>query len=208
MNPVNRFDIAASTWDDNPVRLELSKAVSSAMREALAGKFVKLGLEIGCGTGLVGLSLADVFSNLILTDSSQGMLDVVNEKLGKHPLPNVSTRRFDIETENPLYEGECDLLFSSMVFHHFKEVSSVLRKIAEMIGPGGVLLIADLLPEDGSFHQNGEEVHKGFESSYLSTVVMNSGFFEVRVNRIHTVKKMGKEYGIFLLVAQRKGIEA
>jgi ubiquinone/menaquinone biosynthesis C-methylase UbiE len=200
---VSQFDVSASSWDESPTRIELAKAVSAAMRDELSSASWKSGLEIGCGTGLVGLSLADLFSSLVLTDSSQKMLDMVRAKLEKKLLPTVSTWKFDMETEQPPKEWNPNVVFSSMVFHHFKDVPSVCDKIARLLVPGGHLLVADLLPEDGSFHEGREDVHKGFEIPHLSAIVRNAGFSQVRMNRIYTLEKKGKEYGIFLLAAQR-----
>ena len=54
---ISHFDQAAATWDDNPMRIALMKAVGEAiLREARPTKNMDV-LDYGCGTGLVGLYL-------------------------------------------------------------------------------------------------------------------------------------------------------
>jgi predicted TPR repeat methyltransferase len=51
---VSHFDQAAATWDDNPMRIALMRAVGEAiLREARPTKNMDV-LDYGCGTGLVG----------------------------------------------------------------------------------------------------------------------------------------------------------
>jgi predicted TPR repeat methyltransferase len=51
----SHFDQAAATWDDNPSRIALMKAVGEGiLREVQPTKSMDV-LDYGCGTGLVGV---------------------------------------------------------------------------------------------------------------------------------------------------------
>lgn len=51
----SHFDQAAATWDDNPSRIGLMKAVGEAILRQVQPTAEMDVLDYGCGTGLVGL---------------------------------------------------------------------------------------------------------------------------------------------------------
>ncbi len=46
-------------------------------------------LEYGCGSGQISFLLSDQFRNIILADTSEGMLNVVRDKIEKHRVQNM-----------------------------------------------------------------------------------------------------------------------
>ena len=57
----SHFDTKAADWDSNNRRRILAEKVAAAISRLLDGKQLKA-LEFGCGTGLVGLELAQFFT--------------------------------------------------------------------------------------------------------------------------------------------------
>ncbi len=56
----------------------------------------------------------------------------------------------------------------------------MLSKFHELLKPNGILLVADLDKEDGSFHTDGStDVHKGFARGELQRMVEEAGFGNV-----------------------------
>lgn len=59
---------------DTPRRRERAKIIAHKMQDYLGEGKVRRGMEYGCGTGLVGLSLIERFEGLVLVDPSSGMI--------------------------------------------------------------------------------------------------------------------------------------
>ena len=57
------------------------------------------------------------------------------------------------------------------------------------LNPGEYLAIADLYPEDGSFHGEGFTGHKGFDVEKLSSNLMNHGFTEIRFKQCFIIRR-------------------
>ena len=71
---MNRFDILAAAWDDQPHRQALAKAVVAAIAARIPiGPGTRL-LDLGCGTGLIGLPLAVGAGPTLGLDTSAGMV--------------------------------------------------------------------------------------------------------------------------------------
>jgi tRNA (cmo5U34)-methyltransferase len=93
----SHFDQAAATWDDNPMRIALMRAVGEAiLREARPTKDMDV-LDYGCGTGLVGLYLLPTVRSVTGADNSAGMLEVLRKKIKDGGLENMQTMRLDLE---------------------------------------------------------------------------------------------------------------
>jgi hypothetical protein len=77
-----------------------------------------------------------------------------------------------------------------------------------MILPGGFLVIADLYPEDGSFHGDGFEVHNGFDPEELKDMLLKVGFRNVVFEFCYSMQRIladgtSKTFPIFLIVASK-----
>ena len=74
-------------------------------------------------------------------------------------------------------------------------------------GPG-YLAIADLYPEDGSFHGEGFEGHKGFDTNIMADKLRGYGFGNISARKCFVINKKISEndirdFEVFLLVAFR-----
>ena len=125
-------------------------------------------VEVGAGTGLLGLALADDVGELVLAEPSAGMLEVAREKLAILDRPGTSAVAFDLVNDPPL-APPFDLAISQLVLHHIEDTAAALRAIAALLRPGGRLALSDLDTEDGSFHDPDAEGihHLGFDRDRL-----------------------------------------
>ena len=201
-----RFDKAAAEWDEKPRRVQLAEKISAAIGKLPLSKEMDA-MEYGCGTGLVGLPLAPALHRLTAIDTSQGMLDVVQEKINVQGLTNVQPLCRDLLAEE--YTGKHDLIFCSMTLHHIKDAEGLLRRFTELLNPGGYLALADLVQEDGSFHGPSAEGirHHGFNPETLIDFLATLGMVNLQSEVIHTIIKEennNHEYPVFLLSGQKK----
>lgn len=210
---MTNFDQRAKDWDSDPKKVERAYAVADAIRTAIPLSKEMMALEYGCGTGLLSFALQSDLGQITLADTSQGMLDVLKEKISSSNVTNMHPVRLDLSAE-ALPDERYDLTYSLMVLHHIHDANGMVVKFWDVLKPNGYLLIADLDKEDGSFHTDGSaDVHLGFDRHDLRRTVEDSGFGNVSFSTAYEIrKKIGDEektFPVFLMMAQkieRRGI--
>jgi ubiquinone/menaquinone biosynthesis C-methylase UbiE len=209
MKGTSRFDEAASQWDNNPVRVELARAVGAAIERAVPLQSHWHVLDYGAGTGLLTLCLQPRVGSVLAMDSSSGMLEALSRKLSGASIGNVRPCLWDLERQ-AFRETGVDLVVSSMTLHHLRDVPLVFGRLAEALNPGGWLAVADLDVEDGSFHGESQDVfHHGFDREQIAGWLGEAGFSDARVGDAHTMTKpdsagQARAYGVFLATAQKR----
>lgn len=201
---MNHFDTKAAGWDLNPAHLERSQAIARAMRQRVPMSRSTRALEVGCGTGLLSFELHADLGPITLTDTSEGMLEVLRAKIAAQGIPNMEPRLLDLATES-LPAGSFDLIYLQLVLHHLPDVEGTLRTFRDLLAPGGHLCIADLEHEDGSFHGEGFSGHHGFEPAHLAAQVAQLGFQGLSTETVCHIHRDGSSqlFPVFLLVAKK-----
>ncbi len=102
-------------------------------------------LELGCGSGSLGLSLFRLGSTLEI----EGM-DASGERVAEAEKQRVATRapgRFWVEDVNriALDQGRYDLIVSSHSFHHFLELEHVMRQVRRALTPRGLFILEEFV---------------------------------------------------------------
>jgi ubiquinone/menaquinone biosynthesis C-methylase UbiE len=196
------FDERAREWD-TPERIERAAAVAEAIAAAVPIGATTRAIEIGAGTGLLGLHFAPAVAELVLTDPSVGMTEVAAEKVSRAGLANVRVVRFDL-TADTLPE-RFDLLVSLLVLHHIKDTAAALAGMHDLLVPGGRIAVADLDTEDGTFHSAEAEGihHLGFDRERLANLAGAAGFEDVALGTASEIQDDGRTYPLFLLTGRR-----
>jgi 2-polyprenyl-3-methyl-5-hydroxy-6-metoxy-1,4-benzoquinol methylase len=202
------FDAAALTWDDNPVRRELSLAVVGAIRRRVPLSAQMRAMDYGAGTGVVTLALARDLGHVLAVDSSAGMLHELDKKLRAGGITHVTTREADLTAEGPDL-GPLDLIFSSMTLHHVANAAGLVARLAGLLAPGGWLAIADLDEEPGTFHPDPAGVHHhGFSAAAMAGFLEAAGLVEVEAALAHTLTRPVatgemQDFGVLLTTGRR-----
>jgi len=204
---MTNFDERAKDWDADPMKVNRAKTVAQAIRSAIPLTREMIALEYGCGTGLLSFALQSDLAQITLADTSQGMLDVLAEKISAFDVSNMRPLRLDLSAD-PLPDSPFDLTYSLMTLHHIPDARDILKKFHALLTPGGWLCIADLDKEDGTFHTDGtSDVHLGFERGELQKWVEDAGFSDVKFSTAFEIKKKigeaEKIFPIFLLTARK-----
>ncbi|MCB0119597.1 MAG: class I SAM-dependent methyltransferase [Anaerolineales bacterium] len=205
---MTNFDERAKDWDSDPKKVQRAFDVADAIRKEVPLSKEMNAFEYGCGTGLLSFALKDEFGSITLADTSQGMLDVLKEKIAASNVTNMHPLRLDLTAE-PAPAEKFNITYSLLTLHHIGDTKAVLGKFHELLLPDGILLIADLDKEDGTFHTDGTtDVHKGFTRVELQKQVEETGFEQVHFSTAYTIRKdVGgeeKEFPVFLLSARKK----
>jgi ubiquinone/menaquinone biosynthesis C-methylase UbiE len=202
---VSDFDARAATWDDDPTKVQRARAIAHQIVREVPLTGTMAALEYGAGTGLLGFMLRDRIGELTLADISEGMIAVAARKIAAAGDPRVRMIKLDLLAD-PLPADRYDLVFSAMTLHHIPDTVGILQRFRAILRPGGLLCIADLDTEDGSFHGAGFDGHLGFDRTILGAQARAAGFASVRFSTAYEMRKPAaggmRTFPIFLMVAQ------
>ncbi len=205
-NMNQHFDQKAAGWDEDAGRLALTADIRSALDHAMACLDNPRMLDYGAGTGLCSLPLAGKCSSLLAVDVSSKMLDQLKEKVRALGLSHVNILQQDFCIE-PLIGIEFDVILCAMAMHHVNDIALLLRRFRALLAKGGLLCLADLDQEDGSFHGDNSGVqHFGFKREWLCDLLFKAGFSLVDVQTVHQIKKQTDKgercYPVFFVAAR------
>jgi tRNA (cmo5U34)-methyltransferase len=201
---MNEFDIKAAEWDKNPMHWDRSEAIANEIKELVPLRKDMKALEYGAGTGITSFLLKDHLKEIILMDNSTEMVKIMNGKIKASKVKNMAALNFDLE-HNDYLNGRFDLIFTQMVLHHVINTDSILERFRDLLNPGGYLVIADLYPEDGSFHGAGFNGHFGFEMKDLSNKLLKNNFEKIFHKECFVINRKNpdgetKNYPVFLMI--------
>ena len=185
---------------DAPVRVEMARRfvneIDSSVKLPLSSHLI----DLGCGTGLVGLQLASRVAKVTMVDSSLAMLDILNEKIRKNATPNVAVQLGELND----YSGQpVDGIIALLVAHHVEDIGTLFNQVYSKLKDGGVFVVGDLVTEDGSFHLGETVPHNGFDMDDISSVATEQGFSSVKAYQYDTRNKNGRDYPLFILIAKK-----
>lgn len=196
----DNFAERAATWDA-PSKVEMTRKFVAALIERVELQKNWKALEIGAGTGLVGLQLLPMLRAVVFEDTSEAMLEVLKSKLkADDEVEIVQGEVFEYQSQ------DIDLIFSAMAFHHIPDIPAVLKHLYRITNEGAVVVVSDIRTEDGSFHHFEPIPHKGFDTDELSALFRDAGF---KVNLVETYNILERErtpgvisnYEQFMLIA-------
>jgi 2-polyprenyl-3-methyl-5-hydroxy-6-metoxy-1,4-benzoquinol methylase len=201
---MNEFDIKAAGWDMNPIHRDRSIAVAEGIRKNINLNVNMTALEFGAGTGITSFLLKDHLKEIVMIDSSSEMVRITNEKIKSSGALNLKSILYDLEKDS-WHGAKFDLIMTQMVLHHVSDIDSIFIKFSKMLNPGGYIAIADLYPEDGSFHGEGFTGHKGFDTKELSARLNKAGFNIIAEEKCFVLNKKiseaeTRQFDIFLLI--------
>jgi len=186
---MNEFDEKAKTWDTQPDRQHRTQVIAEAISNEIPFDPTFTAMEYGCGTGLLSFPLKDRFAGITLIDSSQGMLDVVREKIERDKVKNMDVLNLDLLESPDCISRSFSVIYCSMVLHHVKDVQKILTIWYSLLNSPGYLCIADLDLDNGLFHGAEFKGHNGFDRKELEGFAQKAGFSSVRFRTVYEITK-------------------
>jgi SAM-dependent methyltransferase len=104
--------------------------------DELGGKDV---LEIGCGTGVHARLLAEAGAHVTAVDLTPTAIELTRKRLELHGL-TAGVREADAE-HLPFADASFDFVWSWGVIHHSESTDAVVRELARVLRPGGMLAL-------------------------------------------------------------------
>jgi len=195
---MNDFNERAKNWDTES-KIERSNAIAKSIKKNIKlDKNMNI-LDFGCGTGLLIFPLIEEVGAVHGIDLASNMLDILKEKGKNHK--NLTTE------VRGIYEitSTFDLIMSSMVMHHIEDITKLAKKLYDSLNLDGMIAIADLMKEDGSFHDSLDGIYAlGFSNTFLEQIFKDVGFKEIKVvENIFIIEKNNNKYPLFLLIGKK-----
>ncbi|MFD2308399.1 class I SAM-dependent methyltransferase [Enterococcus termitis] len=196
----NLFDRIAEHYD-SPKQLELAKAISEKIKTELTNSKSKVVLDYGCGTGLVGLALADKFEQIVFVDPSKEMINIVDQKIEQMKLTNTQTI-VDHFSKGHTLDLKADVIILSLVLLHIPDTQEILEALYEVLNPKGCLLVVDFDKNEKVSH---EKVHNGFSQTDLKQKLETIGYKYVQSETFYHGEQlfMKQDASMFLLRAEK-----
>jgi len=196
------FDLLAGKWEDNPDRIALAKIICDKILQNLNISLQTKVLEYGCGTALISFLLAERCAEIVVADSSNGMLEEVRKKLVNTGINNIRPMHLDLEKDK-VPDEKFNLIISAMVLHHIENIELIFQRFNQILCEKGNIVIVDLVEETGTFHSSLEVPHRGFNPEKLIEKLEANGFKSSKSDIIYTIKRNNIEYPIFLVIASK-----
>jgi 2-polyprenyl-3-methyl-5-hydroxy-6-metoxy-1,4-benzoquinol methylase len=98
-------------------------------------------LDYGCGTGTISIEIANMVDEINAIDISSKMIDVAQRRSAQLKISNISFLQSTIFDEK-LTKGSFDVVLASGILHLVEDKQKVIKRIYELLKPGGLLLSA------------------------------------------------------------------
>jgi ubiquinone/menaquinone biosynthesis C-methylase UbiE/DNA-binding transcriptional ArsR family regulator len=130
-------------------------------------------IEVGPGDGGFLPDLAQRFRHVTGLDNSPEMLDLARKICTQKALSNVELKLADALADANT-SGDCVVL--NMVLHHFAAPAEALKQLANLLQPGGSLLVTELCSHDQSWAKEAcGDLWLGFEQEDLARWAIAAG---------------------------------
>ncbi|MCO4793179.1 MAG: class I SAM-dependent methyltransferase [Bacteriovoracaceae bacterium] len=194
---MSHFNQVANEWDSEFKVAMMQKLATETKKVLSLTEKINI-MDFGCGTGLFGLEFSEHAKALTGIDTSEGMLEVFDQKTKDYP--EFESKNINLEEDS--LDQKFDLVISSMTFHHLNDPFKTLETLKSNLSGSGKIAIVDLDQEDGSFHPDNKRMgvkHFGFSKEKLSDWASRLDL-KFEHSFINSIDKNDREYKQFLAV--------
>ena len=204
---VGRFDEWASTYERHWMQRLIFNPIQSTLLDLAASQAPRAAsiLDVGCGTGRLLRTASQRFPGAHL-DGVDAAPQMIAQAISM--LPAGAPIRFQQATAEalPFADGQFDLVFSTMTFHHWADQKKGVSEVARVLAPNGRWLLADFVGQ-GIVRSITQllRLHRFFDRKRLDAFIAEAGLAVVterpsgwlgRSVPVLVIKKMERAMGI------------
>jgi ubiquinone/menaquinone biosynthesis C-methylase UbiE len=137
----NRFSPGWKKWDD--LTMDFLKPLGDEIIRLIKPKGVDLVLYVASGTGEPGLTIATKLTGgiTVVTDNSEGMLEVARENAASRGIKNLEFHACDV-SELPFPDNSFDAISCRLGFMFFPDMLLAAKEMVRVLKPGGRIATA------------------------------------------------------------------
>ncbi|MFO1303488.1 MAG: tetratricopeptide repeat protein [Burkholderiales bacterium] len=205
------FDEYAATFDDHLVgklKYETPKQIRALLDDRLDSSRRHAVLDLGCGTGLMGVELAQLASRMVGVDLSAKMLEMARAKGLYGRLEQCDLA--EMMAGEPA--GSYDLIVAADVFVYVGKLDLLYEHAFRLLRPGGLFAFSveaappregSDTPDDGIGYRLHERQRYVHERSYLERLGRATGFALVDIRAAFCREDGGKPVSAHLALFRR-----
>ena len=184
---------------DTEDRVNIAKIIVQAVRAELKDTKQKTAMDYGCGTGLIGFGLIDLFQSMLFVDTSAQMIEQVKRKIQSGHIRSANTLCYDFTVDVPP-ALQIDYVIMSQVLLHIKDSKLILAGLYEVLKKDGHLIIVDFDKNESII---SDKVYHGFVHNELIQLLKQIGFMSANAHTFYHGKEifMKKDASMFILNA-------
>jgi len=137
----NKFSSGWKKWDT--LTMEFLNPIGDEIIRLLKPKGNDLVLDVAAGTGEPGLTIASMLATgkVIVTDLSEGMLEVARENAARKGIKNFETKVCDVSAL-PYADNTFDAVSCRLGFMFFPDMQLAAKEMVRVLKPGGRIATA------------------------------------------------------------------
>ncbi len=155
---------------------------------ALGALLPRRGLAVDAGTGDGGLLelLSPIFERVIAIDRSEAQLAMARARVKHRGLANVTLLRGELDAPDVMRAagGKADVVFAVRLLHHAPKPAAVVKKLAELVGDEGALVILDYARHDDEQMRERADLWLGFSPEELRKITRAAGLSATQITPI------------------------
>lgn len=172
-----------------------------------SGANFRCSVDIGCGTGLLGMEICDWTERLEGFDISTNMLAKAQEKGIYHHLAQADLSLYEDASglfNDGLATGRADLVAAADVMMYLGSLEAVMPLVRSLLGPGGLFAfsVEDAGTEDGFVLQ--PSLRYAHSESYVHALLTSFGMETIETRKTTIRKDAGKPLSGILFLARKR----
>ena len=157
---------------------QYAATVGQVLTDAMPEKR-RVALEIGPGDGSFLTELSPRFERVVALDNASEMLATARGLAKEKGLENIDFIHGDT-TSGALKGLQADCVVINMVLHHTPSPAEIFHDVADLLAPGGRVLVTDLCSHDQAWaRENCGDLWLGFEPEDLTRWACEAGLAEM-----------------------------
>ena len=169
------FSRHAVEWDRIRSLHAPDVVVEAAIRAIIGVRPVGSMLDLGTGTGRMISLFGGLAGRIVGVDASHAMLAVARANLERDGIKGVELRQGDIYTL-PVDRNAFELVIIHQVLHFLDDPARALREAAQVLAPGGRIIVVDFAPHDLEFLRETQAHRRlGFSASQMTDWLTEAG---------------------------------